>query len=58
MSVRITPLSMEEFLEYSPYNPELMNAFAKTQLHLDRCENAQVSVSGGADSDVITIAKD
>ena len=53
LSVSGLCLSMEEFLEYSPYNPELMNAFAKTQQHLDRCEKAQVSISGGADSDVM-----
>ncbi len=46
-------LSITEFLDLSPNNHELANAFSKTQQHLDRCEKAQVSISGGADSDVM-----
>ena len=53
MSDRMRSLSIGEFLDLSPDNPEIANAFAKMQQHLDRCDKAQVSISGGADSDVM-----
>lgn len=46
-------MNISEFLDRSPDNHELMNAFCKTEQHLDRCDKAQVSISGGADSDVM-----
>lgn len=53
MSNKTAAWSIGEFLDMSPDNPEIMNAFAKMQQHLDRCEKAQVGISGGADSDVM-----
>jgi 3'-phosphoadenosine 5'-phosphosulfate sulfotransferase (PAPS reductase)/FAD synthetase len=46
-------VNISEFLELSPDNHEILNAFCKTQQHLDRCEKAHCSISGGADSDVM-----
>ena len=46
-------MDMLEFLDLSPNNPEIMNTFAKTQQHLARCDKARVSISGGADSDIM-----
>lgn len=46
-------MKLSEFLEISPDNHEIANAFAKTQQYLAKCERAQCSISGGADSDVM-----
>lgn len=46
-------MKITDFLELSPNNHEIASAFAKTQTYLAKCERAQCSISGGADSDVM-----
>ena len=46
-------ISMSDFIEISPENPALMEAFAKAQYHLALCQKAQVAISGGSDSDIM-----
>jgi 3'-phosphoadenosine 5'-phosphosulfate sulfotransferase (PAPS reductase)/FAD synthetase len=44
-------MNINEFLELSPNNPEIASGFAKSKQHLERCEKALCSISGGRDSD-------
>ena len=46
-------MTLVEFLELSPNNPEIASAFAKSKQHLERCEKALCSISGGWDSDLL-----
>jgi 3'-phosphoadenosine 5'-phosphosulfate sulfotransferase (PAPS reductase)/FAD synthetase len=46
-------VNSEEFFDYAPPNHEILNAFAKTQQHLAKCDKAHCSISGGADSDIM-----
>lgn len=46
-------MGIAEFLDYAPDNHEILNAFAKTQQRLARCDRAHCSISGGADSDIM-----